>query len=205
MALTREDDRDITLADRTALANRLQAKAFISLHMNALEASQKLKNETAGVELFVLNHASDAASKRVADLENSVLKDSAVTKDAPNAPVALIMKDLVLDSNRGPSQDLACAIHHQLSLSRDLKSRGIKQALFHVLLGADMPTVLIEAGFISHPGDRTRILETRPRMGFAAALARGVDSAIRPRKTSSLPPRSCKIQTDEAFKRTDPK
>jgi len=194
--LTRNDDRLIPLSDRTALANRLKADVFISIHLNS---STEKKLGEGGVETFVLNHTTDDASKRLADLENAVLKESQAA-DAESSNVSLIMKDLILDGATVPSRELACAVQNRLIHAKDhyIRNRGVKQALFYVLLGADMPSILIEAGFMNSKVDRNRVLNTRSRLRMAARLALAIDD-YRHKRT----PTQCHIQSAEVFQRKD--
>ncbi len=189
--LTRNDDREVLLSDRTAIANKLQADVFISIHLNS--SPEKIKS--GGVETFILNHATDEGSKRLADLENSVLKDSQANSASSN--VSLIMKDLILDGSLIPSKELACSVqsHIKASATRD---RGVKQALFYVLLGADMPSILIETGFMNNKEDRDRIMTTKSRIGLATQIAGAVDD-YRHKKT----PKRCLVHSEKLFKRAD--
>ncbi len=191
--LTRNDDRDLLLSNRTAIANKLKADAFISIHLNS--SQEKIKS--GGIETFILNHATDETSKRLADLENSVLKDSQATANGDaTTNVSLIMKDLILDGNLEPSKQLACSVQSRIKdASRD---RGVKQALFYVLLGADMPSILIETGFMNSKEDRDRILNTKSRMILATRLAAAVDD-FKHKKT----PRFCQVLSEKQFKRDD--
>ncbi len=186
--LTRNDDRDVLLSDRTALANRVKADIFISLHLNSSEEQIR----SGGMETFILNHASDATSRRLAEFENSVLKESQANSDSSN--VSLIMKDLMLDANLTPSRDLACSVQSRISVNA--RDRGVKQALFYVLLGADMPSILIESGFMNSKEDRDRILFTRPRMVLAAQIARAVDDYRLKRKLAP-----CNVLSEKQFQR----
>ena len=188
VTLTREADHEVPLASRTALANRLKADLFISIHMNSAQNSPKYPKSLTesppsapqGVETYILNHASNAASKRLAHLENSVILSGAPgpTED-PN--VDLILKDLRLDASFSESKKLACLIQENLALPLSAAggsqntNRGVKQALFHVLLGADMPSVLVEAGFLSHPKDRARVLSPQGQIGIGRAIATAVE------------------------------
>jgi N-acetylmuramoyl-L-alanine amidase len=190
--LTRNGDEYVALSDRTALANRVKADVFVSIHLNS--TAEKMK--VGGVESFILNHATDEASKRLADLENSVLKESAATEKSPTQDISLIMKDMILDANLEPSRKLACALHHGLRL--DTKDRGIKQALFYVLLGADMPSVLIELGFINAEQDRDRILNQRIRLQLAARFAKALEAY-----RAQRPTQNCKIQHENHYKRDE--
>ncbi len=186
--LTRNEDKDVQLPDRTALANRLQANVFISIHMNS---SSEQNQKSGGVETYILNHATDDSSKRLADLENKVLKESEAIKNINSPNVSLIMKDMILDANLEPSRQLACAV--QFRLTKNTINRGVKQALFYVLLGADMPSILIEAGFINSKADRDRILNTSSRLKLAAQIASAIDDY----RLKKIPPH-CHVVTEKA-------
>lgn len=188
VVLTRTQDRDVSLPERTKIANQLKADVFLSIHINS---NPNQLSHLGGIETYFLNNTSDESSRRLSALEN--------TSNRPNLPdlthsggealnedstdVALIVKDLVLDANLAESKRLACSLQSHLA-GRDYSSsawpqhpydRGVKQALFHVLLGADMPAVLVEAGFFSNPQDRARITSPEGRKATAAAIARAID------------------------------
>jgi len=189
VVLTRNDDREVLLSNRTAIANKLKADAFISIHLNS--SDEKIRS--GGVETFILNHATDDTSKRLADLENSVLKDSKANGNA-GSDVSLIMKDLILDGTLAPSKELACSVQvHIKGVGRD---RGVKQALFYVLLGADMPSILIETGFMNNKEDRDRIMTTKSRLVLAAEIASALDD-YRHKKT----PKHCHVLSEKLFQR----
>ncbi len=189
--LTRTEDKDVLLSDRTALANKLKADVFISIHLN----SSVDKIRSGGVETFILNHATDDTSRRLADMENAVLKDSrANSQNGSN--VSLIMKDLILDGNLAPSKELACSVQGRIKTAT--RDRGIKQALFYVLLGTDMPSILIESGFMNSKPDRDRILNTKTRLILAAEIASAVDD-YRRKKT----PKHCQVLSELQYKRDD--
>ena len=190
--LTRNEDRDIPLSDRTALANRLKADVFISLHFNS--SNEKLKS--GGSEVFILNHATDETSKRLADLENAVLKESSAKENGGSGNVSLIMKDLILDGNLEPSREMACAVQSHLKTST--KDRGVKQALFYVLLGTDMPSILIEAGFMNATQDREKVINSRSRLKMVVQIASGIED-YKLKRT----PTQCKVLSEKLFKRAD--
>ncbi len=188
--LTRARDEDVPLGNRTALANRLKADLFISIHMNSIEVHRS-NPQAEGVETYFLNTTSDASSRRLARLENTVL--GGTTFDTPQQlDVALILKDLRLDANLRESKRLACAtqslIAHSTAkyskLPPSARNRGVKQALFHVLLGADMPSILVEAGFITSPIDRSIVLSSVGIAQIGNSLARAVEHY---RKTKGTP------------------
>ena len=172
--LTRTRDQDVSLTDRTGLANRIGADAFISIHMNS---TPQPGFGAEGIETYILNNATDASSKRLAHLENSVLGGHE-TVSPDNMDVALILKDLRLDANESESKRLACTIQRNLAqdgMGSGINDRGVKQALFHVLLGADMPSVLVEAGFLSNERDRTWIGSASGKQLISNAIANAVE------------------------------
>jgi len=185
--LTRSTDIEVPLAERTAIANRIGADVFISIHMNSTPPSANSRERGGeGVETYILNNATDASSKRLAHLENKVLGGHAADSPDHNMDVALILKDLRLDANMSESKRLACTIQDQLSQTTSklsLGNRGVKQSLFHVLLGADMPSVLVEAGFLSSARDRELIQSDRGRALVSSAIANAVEEFKRAKST----------------------
>jgi N-acetylmuramoyl-L-alanine amidase len=180
--LTRDGDQTLNLSDRTAMANRLKADAFISIHMNA---GAQGNAQAHGFETYFLNSTSDESSRRLAHFENSVLGGSEVPENPGSNDVALILKDLRLDANLSESKRLACHLQHQLVqftsirpdevVAESPRNRGVRQALFYVLLGADMPAALVEAGFLNNPQDRSRVLSLDGQTKIAAALTRALE------------------------------
>jgi N-acetylmuramoyl-L-alanine amidase len=198
VTLTRSTDREVPLPERTALANRIGADIFLSIHMNSTQTP--MVSDAEGTETYILNHATDEASRRLTRLENSVLSGSkpapsattaaaaAGTTPGENSDVALILKDLRLDSNLAESERLACAIQGSLVSSSKVRAknrdRGVKQGLFYVLLGADMPSVLVEAGFLTSPRDRALVATPGGRRRIAGAIARAIEGFESSRGTS---------------------
>jgi N-acetylmuramoyl-L-alanine amidase len=182
--LTREEDQDLSLAARTKFANELKANVFLSIHVNSLP-----HGGASGIETFFLNTASDASSRRLARMENSVLGRS-MNDAGENLEVAMILKDLRLDANLKESKRLACQIQNRLAqTSQTLRvsrvpalpgaksaNRGVKRALFHVLLGADMPSALVETGFLTHPRDRAILLSPEGQNAYAESLAEAISA-----------------------------
>ncbi len=167
VALTRQDDREVPLPLRSQIANENQADLFISIHMNSTQP--ETMGRTEGVETYILNTATDASSRRLAQIEK-------------NSDVDLILKDLRLDANLPRSKKLACALQQNLvrvtaSKAPQLiqhRDRGVKQALFYVLLGTNMPSVLLELGFINSARDRSMLLAPRTQ----ELMSRAISTAI---------------------------
>lgn len=193
VVLTRTTDQEIALPERTVIANKLKAKLFISVHINT-STTYGDAARPEGIETFILNHSTPASSKRLADLENAVLKGSVA--EQPKNEVGLIIKDLLLDSNRVESKKLACLIQKGLVQAtsptpqdRQKRNRGVKEGLFYILLGADMPSVLVEAGFLGHPKDQYWLRDPAGRQAWIQAFSHAVDSYFKlknPAKTRQL-------------------
>jgi N-acetylmuramoyl-L-alanine amidase len=144
--LTRKDDIYMPLNERTAFANTKKADLFISIHVNAHEAKAK-----DGVETYFLNLTTDASSIKVAERENAMSPESL-------QGLQLIIRDLMLNAKINESSRFATFLQNSIMSSlrksgysgRDL---GVKQAPFYVLMGAQMPAILIEIGFITNTTD----------------------------------------------------
>lgn len=176
VTLTRERDEDVSLGRRTALANKLKADVFVSIHMNSTAGREATELRTAqGIETYILNNTTDATSRRLAKLENTVLGQEAKSGTQEQVDVALILRDLTLDANLAESKRLACSVQSALVAGGSRANRGIKQALFHVLLGAEMPSVLLEAGFLTHAKDRAWVLSTAGKRSIGASIAKAMD------------------------------
>lgn len=192
--LTRTRDENPPLPERTRLANRWGAKLFLSIHLNSSHSESRGKPgvTAGGIETFILNHSSDASSERLAKLENSVLPGSPtldhITFGSAHSEVALILKELRLDANLAESKRLACLVQGALTKRAPETNRGVKQGLFYVLLGADMPSALVEAGFLSSPQDRSKLLSSQGQAELSESLARAIN-LFRLQRTVS----SCKV------------
>jgi len=167
--LTRQDDRDMTLEERTALANNLQADVFISIHANAYRG-----RGVRGAETFFLSAtATDDEARRLAALEN----DAAGVQEASrgDSELQMLLWDMAQTSHLRESSVLAETIQARLNELAGTGDRGIKQAPFRVLKGATMPAVLVEVGFLSNPDEERRLADPRYQERVAEALYRSVD------------------------------
>ena len=165
--LTRKDDTFVPLEERARFANRNKGDLFVSIHCNA-SPNRKLR----GVETYTLNVASDRYAMRLAAFENQA-SERAVSD------LQLVLADLAKKANTGESTKLARTIHPTVvaalkdgkTPARDL---GLKQALFYVLLGVQMPSVLVEAGFISNPQEEKLLAKTSTQQALANSMAKGI-------------------------------
>ncbi len=170
--LTRNDDRYLTLEERTAIANTKEADLFISLHTNAH------KNSGAyGIETYFLNLATDDEAIRVAAMENATSRKNI-------SDLQTILTDLMQNTKINESARLASFI--QGSMNENLRKRydminnkGVKQAPFYVLIGAQMPAVLVETGFISNPRECKRLLSSEYQDHICKAIIKGIRNYIK--------------------------
>ncbi len=164
---TRTDDRFVPLEERTAMANSKKADLFISLHVNAHKNSR-----VNGLEVYYLNVANSKDSVRVAARENAVS-----TKKISDLQV--ILTDLMLNSKIEESRNLADVVLKKVLESErsfcSLKDHGVRKAPFYVLMGAKMPAVLLEIGYITNSHDRKN-LQSR---NYLQLMARGIAQGIR--------------------------
>jgi N-acetylmuramoyl-L-alanine amidase len=170
--LTRVGDEARALTDRTAFANRLDARAFISLHANSSTVKAVRGAETYYMSLD--RSATDAHAAATADLENQ-----ADTAAAERSPLDLILWDLAQSEVLNESASLALAVQNRLNTRLGLRDRGVKQAPFAVLTGATMPAVLVEVGFLSNPGEARMLRDPDHQQKIAEAVAEGVADFLR--------------------------
>ena len=181
VVMTRKSDVFVSLDERTRIANEIHADLFVSIHCNAAR-----RRRLAGVETWTLNVASDRYAARLAAFENAEAERTV-------SDLRLILADLATRANASDARDLAQAV--QSSLVRTLRSRvgpvrdhGVKQALFYVLLGTRMPSILVETGFISNPAEEARLKSARFQDGTAEAIARGVKDFVDSRRRLARAP-----------------
>jgi N-acetylmuramoyl-L-alanine amidase len=168
--LTRATDVFIPLEERTAIANQKQADLFVSIHANAARNSK-----ARGIETYVLSFARTPHAEAVAARENAI--STATLKDLQN-----LVKAITLNSKIDESRDLAHSIQEgMVSGVREqhgVPDRGVHSAPFYVLIGANMPAVLAELGFVSHPEDEKRLRTPLYRELLARSLLQGLRSYL---------------------------
>lgn len=189
--LTRETDRFISLEERTAMANRKNADFFVSIHANASPV-----RKAKGIETYLLNWTNDEEAMRVAARENKISLKKMREMHRQMDTLGMILNDLSRDSKRNDSIKLANYIQQSmistLNNERNYKSMdlGVKQALFYVLFGARMPSVLVEVSFISNPQEEQLLSNESYRVQIAKAIAKGLniytDSAPAIQKVAGL-------------------
>lgn len=167
--LTRSRDCNISLEERTAIANRYQADLFISIHANASP-----RPSTRGIETYFLSlEASDDEARMVAVLENKAFgfEGKAIEE---LGDLEFILWDMAQTEYLEESSQLAELIQVYLVQFLNSEDRGVKQAPFYVLMGVAMPAVLVEVGFISNPLEGERLSSGYIQEKTARALLKGI-------------------------------
>ena len=169
--LTRTDDRYVPLVKRTSLANATTADLFISVHANSAQNSRPHGVET----YFVSLDASDAQAGRLALRENDAF-EGALPGSADQDPLAALLGDLVMTEHLHESSEFAKLVQGQLAGLGGGDARGVKQAPFVVLMGVEMPAVLVEIGFLSNPRDEGELRDSAHREAIALSVSRAVEA-----------------------------
>lgn len=173
--LTRTRDTLIALDDRPRLANRWKgsrpAAIYLSIHMNSVASGAR---NARGFETFFLSEARTEDEQRVAEMENAAVEFEDGDSVVALSPELLILNGLRNDFYVRASNDLAESIQRGIATVHSGPNRGVKRAGFRVLIGALMPAVLIEVGFISHPAESRQLGDAAFQAKVAAAIADAV-------------------------------
>ena len=170
--LTRGKDVFLPLEKRTAIANMKKGDLFISLHTNAHK-----NRKCMGIETYFLNIALDEDSMNVAARENA-------TSTKNISDLQMILNDLMLNTKINESSRLARFVHTGLikelrNRYKKIRNRGVKQAPFYVLIGADMPAILVEVGYITNSTENRRLCSETYLKRAASGIVKGIDLYIK--------------------------
>lgn len=162
--LTRDDDRTLTLRQRVAFANKVPADLFISIHANASPTRTQ-----RGYETYVL-------TAKGVDIDGRALRsDTPSPRPGVDKDVALVLDDVERGAAQWEAADLATRMQRALGDRRgDDGNRGVRQDAPHVLLGATMPAVLVEIGFIDHPLEGKQLADPAVQQKLADAIVQAI-------------------------------
>lgn len=175
--MTRDKDVFVPLHERTAFANTKDADIFVSIHANA-SPSRKAR----GIETYLLNWTNNEESLRVAARENSIsLKKMKAETKKYKSDVDKMLSDLRRDLKRDESLKLANFVQEAMVSSLAEKysrvnNLGVKSALFYVLFGARMPSILAEVSFINNPVEEALLKKDTYREHIAQAIANAIET-----------------------------
>ena len=170
--MTRNRDKFVKLSKRTKYANRKKADIFISIHANAV--GKKNAKKVHGIECYFLAKSRSSRAKKVAAMENSsdlsdmdfYGKESFL--NTLNSHNIVAANKLAIDLQRGMLASLNKSY-------KNVKDGGVREGPFWVLVGAQMPSVLVEVGFITHPTEARRLVNSKYQKKLALGLANGVE------------------------------
>jgi N-acetylmuramoyl-L-alanine amidase len=164
--LTRSDDTFVPLEGRTKIANDYKADLFLSIHAN----SSPVKSVT-GVETYYLNFTTSRSALDVASRENASTESSIF--DLKDVLEKIALRDKI-DESREFASRLQTSLYTLTKAGAATKNRGVKKAPFVVLIGAQMPSVLAEIGFLTNASDEALMRKTEHRQKIAEALYKGI-------------------------------
>lgn len=172
VALTREDDRYILLPERVNIARRLKADAFISLHADANPTKA-----ARGISIYTVSEkASDEETAALAERENAVDELSGLDMQGVDKDVADILLDLAARETREKSSQMAGLVMEAMHPKITKLPRPHRFAGFRVLKAPDIPSVLVELGFLTNPEDERLLLSREYRDLVTQSIVRGLDA-----------------------------
>ena len=170
--MTRDRDKFIKLSKRTSHANDKHADLFISIHANAV--SKKRANKAHGIECYFLSTSRSKRASEVAEQENSA-DMSDMNRYGKQSFLNFLNTHKIVASNK-LAIDLQRGMLSTINKSyKNVKDGGVREGPFWVLIGAQMPAVLVEVGFISHPREARRLVTSKYQKRLALGMANGID------------------------------
>jgi N-acetylmuramoyl-L-alanine amidase len=174
VVMTRTEDNFVPLADRVALARAREASLFISIHADALARGE---GDAQGATVYTLSERpSDARAARLAENENRADVIAGLDLSSEPRDVAGILIDLARRETKTFSMQFAQSLINALKASARLHQNPLKSASFVVLKAPDVPSVLIELGFVSNRGDLKSLISPEWRERTADSIVQAVDS-----------------------------
>jgi N-acetylmuramoyl-L-alanine amidase len=167
VALTRDDDRYVTLEERTARANAFGADLFVSIHCNAAE-----KKDRRGVETYVLDTTTSDMAGRVAARENAT--STAASNEVAQLLASMRLADQATRSTRFAELLQRAGVASLGAQYDGVQDGGVHRAAFYVLVGARMPAVLFETSYISNATEEQRLGANEYQQRLADAIANAV-------------------------------
>src|SRR5262249_9760031 len=157
--------------ERTNIANQAKADLFISIHANSSRDSG-----ARGIETYYLNLKGSAEAMEVAARENATAQEGVHNLESLVKKIAQTEK---IDESKEFAQDIQDSLANRIQKNaKNIKNRGVRKALFVVLIGADMPSILTEISFLSNPADEKLLKQPEQRQRLAEGLFQGISSYL---------------------------
>lgn len=171
VAMTREDDRIVPLADRPEMARRLGADLFLSIHAD----SAGERNDVAGASIYTLSaEASSEAAARFAARENDAGRVNGIVIEGESEAVSAILVELSQAQTQDEASEFARLIAREGNGRIAFHPQARRSAALAVLRAPDVPGVLFESGFVTNRDDRARLTTEEGREAYAEVLARAI-------------------------------
>ncbi len=185
VVMTRDKDVFLELSERTRLANAAKGELFISLHCNSLPLNSKRREEVGGFMVYLLREAKDENDRAIERRENEAIRyeTGERAKKQSLSPVEWMMLEHQLNLYTKESERLAGLVVNNLSKHGPVEKErtGAGQAGFFVLVGALMPSVLIEMGYVSNLDDAAALMDPARQKRIAAGIAKSIEEFRRTR------------------------
>jgi N-acetylmuramoyl-L-alanine amidase len=186
VVMTRTDDTFIPLADRVKIARNASAALFVSIHADALP---RREGDAQGATIYTLSDkASDAEAERLAEAENKADAIGGVNLTEEPTDVADILIDLAQRETRTFSNRFARLLMGEMKNTVRMHKHPLKSAGFKVLKAPDVPSVLIELGYVSNKGDLEHLVSENWRSKTVGSMAQAIDAFFAKRLATAGPP-----------------
>jgi N-acetylmuramoyl-L-alanine amidase len=185
VVMTRTDDTFIPLNDRVRMARSQSAALFVSIHADALPKSE---GDAQGATIYTLSDkASDAEAERLAEAENRADAIGGVNLTDEPTEVADILIDLAQRETRTFSNRFARLLMGEMKNVARMHKRPLKSAGFRVLKAPDVPSVLVELGYVSNKADLEHLVSESWRNRTAGSIAQAIDAFLAKRLATAVP------------------
>jgi len=185
VVMTRTDDTFIPLNDRVKIARSQSAALFVSIHADALPRGE---GDAQGATIYTLSDkASDAEAERLAEVENKADAIGGVNLTEEPTDVADILIDLAQRETRTFSNRFARLLMGEMKSSVRMHKHPLKSAGFRVLKAPDVPSVLIELGYVSNKGDLEHLVSDSWRSRTVGSMAQAIDTFFAKRLATAAP------------------
>jgi N-acetylmuramoyl-L-alanine amidase len=186
VVMTRTDDTFIPLADRVRVARNQSAALFVSIHADALPRHE---GDAQGATIYTLSdHASDVEAERLAEAENKADAIGGVNLTEEPTDVADILIDLAQRETRTFSNRFARLLMDEMKNTARMHKHPLKSAGFRVLKAPDVPSVLLELGYVSNKGDLEHLVSESWRSRTVGSMAQAIDTFLAKRLATAAPP-----------------
>jgi len=185
VVMTRTDDTFIPLGDRVRIARNQSAALFVSIHADALP---RREGDAQGATIYTLSdRASDAEAERLAEAENKADAIGGVNLTAEPTEVADILIDLAQRETRTFSNRFARLLAGEMKNTARMYKHPLKSAGFKVLKAPDVPSVLVELGYVSNKGDLEHLVSENWRSRTVGSMAQAIDAFFAKRLATAAP------------------